>query len=232
MKTMPLVMLLIASLLFAASVEAQRKPANAGPQQKVYRWVDENGEVHFSETLPPDMQDKKHDVLDGRGIIRETDLTLVPPPPPPPVKDKTKKGELPRDKSGMARPEPLYNPQELRVQQDALLLLRYDSDLEIVDAMNVEIDGLAYDKRLLETSRASLEEAYKGNLREAAERQRAGLPVEPKLAKDIQNFKSHLARNTGSLAKLKDREDSIRQTFETELEHYRTLVAQNAEKKD
>lgn len=230
MKTMPLVMLLIASLFFATSVEAQRKPAAAGPQQKVYRWVDENGEVHFSETLPPDMQDKKHDVLDSQGIIREKDLTLVPPPPAP--KEVPKKGELPRDKSGMARPEPLYNPQELKAQQDALLLLRYDTDLEIVDAMNVEINGLAYDRRLLETSRASLEEAYKGNLREAAERQRAGLAVEPKLAKDIQNIKSNLAGNADSLAKLQDREDSIRKTFEAELEHYRTLVAEYADKED
>ena len=193
-------------------------------QAEVYRWVDENGEVHYSETLPPNFQDKKHDVLDSQGITRETDLTLAPPPPEP-KNDEEKPGELPRDSSGMKRPDPLYTPQQLRKQQNDLLLLRYDSDQEILDAMAVEINQLDYDRRLLQTSRTSLVEAYDGNVREAAERQRAGLKVEPQLSKDVQNLKVRLQNNTQSLAALEARELSIRETFESELERYRTLVA-------
>ena len=225
--TLALAMLMVASLFLAASAEAQKQPA-PGPQ-KVYKWVDENGEVHFSETLPPDFQDKKHDVLDRQGITRAKDQSLVPPPP---ANQQPKKGELPRDKSGLPRPEPIYTEAELKAQQDSLLLLRYDSDQEIIDAMEVEIHQLAYDRRLLETSRDSLTDAYQGHVREAAERQRAGLAVEPKLIKDIQNMKSRLASNAAELAGLQQREDSIRQTFGEELEHYRTLVAEYAEKEE
>lgn len=216
MKTYSLVCLTVC-FLFASSLEA-----------KVYRWVDENGEVHYSETLPPNFEDKKHDVLDSQGITRETDQSLVPDVPPPKKPDELEPGELPRDSSGMKRPTPKYTKQQIRQQQDALLLLRYDSDQEILDAMAVEINQLDYDRRLLTTSRTSMLEAYRGNIREAAERQRAGLPVEPALAQDIQGLKGRLEKNAASLARLEQREAEIGDTFESELERYRTLVAQQA----
>lgn len=194
-------------------------------QAEVYRWVDENGEVHYSETLPPDLKDKKHDVLDEAGITRQTDQTTVPPPPPP-QKAASDKGELPRDSSGMQRPEPLFNKAQMEQQQNALLLLRYDSDQEIIDAMEVEINQLAYDERLLTGSRTSMQEAYRGNIREAAERQRAGKPVEPALEKEIRNLKQRLAANAQSIDGLKAREASIRTDFEEELQRYRRLVAE------
>ena len=212
MKTLTL-MLLTAALMLAGTVQA-----------KVYRWVDENGEVHYSETLPPDFEDKKHDVLDNQGIERQTDQTLVPERQPA-KKEAEDKDELPRDASGMPRPEPLLNKTQIEQEQNSLLLLRYDSDQEIIDAMNVEINQLAYDERLLTGSRDSMQEAYRGNIREAAERQRAGKPVEPELEKQIRNLTQRLATNSESLAGLKAREVSIRADFEEELQRYRKLVA-------
>ena len=226
MKILIPTLLLLTGLCCAPQADAQAKPK----PQKVYRWVDDNGEVHFSESLPPDFQDRKHDVLDKQGITRAKDQTLVPPPPKP--KPKSSKGELPRDSSGMQRPEPLYSAAEIKRQQDALLLLRYDSDQEILDAMQVEVNQLAYDKNLLEKSRASLLAAYDGNIREAAERQRAGLKVEPGLAGDIRKIRSRLAENQKSQDKLLQREDTIRQSFQVELEHYRELAAALAEEEE
>lgn len=42
----------------------------AGPAEaagKVYRWVDENGVVHFGDAIPPEYSRDRHEVLDGRG---------------------------------------------------------------------------------------------------------------------------------------------------------------------
>jgi hypothetical protein len=228
MKTLNLALavatsLFLAALLLAiAPAQAQPQPA---PQKKVYKWVDENGEVHFSESLPPDFEDRKHDIIDSRGMTRAKDQTLAAPPPKP----VSPKGELPRDKSGAPRPEPRYSPQELQAQQDQFLLLRYDSDKEILDAMEVEIKQLDYDRRLITTSMASLQGAYDGNIREAAERQRAGVAVEPKLIQDINGLKSRLVREEASLASLQQREADIRTNFKRELDRYRALVAENAE---
>lgn len=201
--------------------------ANALAAEKVYRWVDENGEVHYSETLPPDFRDKKADVLDEQGIERAHGESLVPPPPE--ETNKPKKGELPRDSSGLKRPEPLYSPQELQARQDALLLLRYDSEQEILDAMEVEINQLAYDRRLVSGSTNSIETAYRGNVREAADRQRAGLEVTPESIEELRRLKRRLSNNSQSLAALEKREQQIRARFQTELERYRKLVAERTE---
>ncbi len=144
-------------------------------------------------------------------------------------KEENDKGELPRDASGLERPEPLLSPEEMRAEQDALLLLRYDSEQEILDAMQVEINQLDYDRRLVVGSRKSLEEAYRGNVREAADRQRAGLPVEDDKAKELRTLKRRLRSTAQSLAGLEKREAEIREMFAAELERYRKLIAEHEE---
>jgi hypothetical protein len=58
---------------------------------EVYRWVDENGEVHYSESLPPDYQDKGFDVLNQEGIVTDENQKLTPEPPPEPPPDEQKR---------------------------------------------------------------------------------------------------------------------------------------------
>jgi len=218
---------LAALFLFSAdSALAQKQKQQKQETQKVYRWVDEEGNVHYTETLPPDFKDKKTDVLDRQGLVRETDQSLVPPPPKPMAEKNPAKGELPRDKSGLKRPDPRYTDSELQKQKDALLVLRYDSEEEIMDALNVEIRQLAYDANLVSTSRSSLDTAYSGSLRELADRQRAGVALPPEDIKAIENMKRKMAENDQNLAEIKTREDEIRSKFEEELERYRYLVAE------
>jgi len=210
---------IIAALLINATLVA------AGPkkEQKVYRWVDENGEVHYTQSLPPDFKDKKHDVLDESGMVREEGESLVPPPPPPKVEEEDP-GELPRDSSGLKRPKPLYTEEQKQEKMDRFLLLRYDSEQEIEDAMTVEIKQLEYDRRLMQQSRDSMLQAYTGQIKQAANRQRSGKEVEQKEIASIMQLQARLEVNDGELASLKTREDDIRQNFGAELERYRYLI--------
>lgn len=210
--------LLILATILAGAVQAA----------EVYRWVDENGEVHYSETLPPDHQDKGHDVLNERGIVLDEDQQLTPPPPEEkPVEEERQ--ELPRDASGLPRAKAMYSEIEMQARMDNFLMLRYDSEQEIADAMNVEIKQLSYDRRLLETSNASMSEAYRGQIKIAAEKQRAGQQVNEETVKQINGLQARLAENNLSLNGLQQREDSIRAEFQKQLDRYRYLVEQNAE---
>ncbi len=209
---------LAAGLLLAVS-------ANAA---EVYRWVDENGEVHYSETLPPNFEDKGHDVLNQRGIVLDEDKKLTPPPP----KEKPKKEELkelPRDSSGLKRPKALYSEAEMQRRMDNFLMLRYHSEQEIDEAMNVEIKQLAYDKRLLETTRESMLEAYRGQIRQAANKQRAGEQVTDGVAREIASLRANLTDNQQSLDSLLKRENEIRGEFQKQLDRYRYLEEMMAE---
>ena len=201
--------------------------AGSAMAAKVYRWVDENGEVHYSETLPPDFEDKKHDELDDQGIVRAEDQSLVPPPPEP--EPEPDPNELPRDASGMKRPDALYSDEELQRRMDSFLLLRYDSEQEIQDAMTVEIKQLEYDRLLLQASRESMSEAYSGQVREAANRQRSGVEVDPEIIDSIADLQTRLASNGNSLAKLQAREDKIIADFDAQLERYQFLIENQPE---
>lgn len=214
---------LLTAILSAVMLSALLHSVDA-EAAKVYRWVDENGEVHYSETLPPDIKDRKHDVLNESGIVLEKDETLAPPPPVDKKKAEEEAGELPRDASGLPRPKPLYSEAEAQQRKDNLLMLRYDSEQEIVDAMNVEIKQLNYDRRLLEGSRNNLQSAYRDQIRQAADMQRAGQKVDDGTVKQIHDLKVGLAKNTTSLDGLQAREESIRSDFGKELERYRYLL--------
>ena len=196
--------------------------AGSAMAAKVYRWVDENGEVHYSETLPPDFEDKNHDELDDRGILRARDQNLTPPPPEPQTEEDAI--ELPRDSSGMERPKALYSDEELQRRMDSFLLLRYSSEQEILDAMTVEIDQLDYDRILLQTTNESMVESFRGQIREAANRQRSGVEIDPKIINSISDLQTRLERNGKSLANLQAREDEIVAKFNVELERYQHLI--------
>ena len=196
--------------------------AGSAMAAKVYRWEDENGEVHYSETLPPDFEDKKHDELDDQGIVRAEGESLVPDPPEPKTDEDPQ--ELPRDSSGMQRPKALYSEAELQRRMDSFLLLRYESEQEILDAMTVEINQLDYDRILLQTSQESMSKAYRGQIKEAATRQRAGVDVDPKIMKSIADLQTRMETNSILLVNLKAREDEIIADFGVELDRYQTLI--------
>jgi len=202
--------------------------AVAANAAEVYRWVDENGEVHYSESLPPDHKDTGHDVLNERGIVLDEDQSLTPPRSEEVPEDEQLK-ELPRDASGLPRPKQLYSDAEMQQRMDSFLMLRYDSEQEIVDAMSVEIKQLAYDRRLLETTRESMKDSYRGQLKAAANMQRSGKQVGEDDAREINVLQTSLANNARDIEGLEARETNIRADFEKQLDRYRYLVEKWAE---
>lgn len=205
----------------------------AAAAAEVYRWVDENGEVHYSETLPPGWKDQGHDVLNRDGMVVDQDQRLTPPPPEEAKTEEEKRAEeqleLPRDSSGLPRPKPLYSKEETQRRMDNFLMLRYESEQEIIDAMEVEIKQLNYDRRLLEGTRQSVNEAYRGQIREAANTQRAGKPVSEADTRQIADLKRKLNENDRSLAALNRREEEIRSEFLAQVERYRLVVEKYSE---
>jgi hypothetical protein len=73
--------------------------ADVYAQQKVYKWVDEDGVVHFSEELPSVPPDVKVEVI-----------TTDPAPPPPPV---------PRAQTTVKSPPPAAAQAEIQPMQAA-----------------------------------------------------------------------------------------------------------------
>lgn len=202
-------------------------------KQKVYRWVDADGNIHYTESLPPDYRDTGHDVLNEQGMVVDENQRLTPQQAAESKSEdevKTEEAaELPRDSSGLPRPKPLYTEAEKQQRMDNFLMLRYESEQEITDAMNVEIKQLNYDRRLIEGSQASIEESWRGQVREAANRQRAGQAVDAGVQREIAKLRGEMGQNRRELEALEAREKKIRTDFQAQLERYRFLVEKYAE---
>jgi hypothetical protein len=143
--------------------------------------------------------------------------------------DKEQPQELPRDASGMRRANAQYSEAEMQRRMDNFLMLRYGSQQEITDYMDIEINQLAYDRLLLETTRNSMLDSYRGQIRQAANRQRSGQQVDEDVSQKIDELRARLAENSHSQDGLEVREQEIRAQFGKQLDRYRFLEEEWAE---
>jgi hypothetical protein len=193
------------SVAFAAACLLPAAPLIA---DQVYRWVDDEGKVHYTATLPPEYSDRPYQVINKAGGVVERVDPLAPGPP---------------EETEDAKPEPLYTEDEIRLQSDRLLVLKYHSEDDILEAMEIEIANLGYDARILDQTHASVLKSLAAQIREAAHRERAGMPVNAELAHQVEVLQNRLRRGAQSRVALQARETQIRAMFMTELERYRYL---------
>lgn len=180
----------------------------------VYRWTDQAGKVHYTPTLPPEAANRPYDILstDGRVIERITDPGKQQRQAIESVRNQKKKG-----------PEPLYSEEQKRVIGDRLLLLKYHSEQEILDAMQLEVDHLKYDERLLKAGHDSAMTSLGYQIRSAANLQREGKPVPENKLREIRQLQSRILANRQSNAELNLRKEQIRDSFNADLKRFREL---------
>ena len=199
----------ITLLLFGLFVAATASAEN------VYRWVDKDGITRYGRTLPPEYANQRHEILNSAGIVIDTIDPSIEP-------EQTEIKEAVEEETNEV--EPLFTDREIRVRSDNLLMLRYHSEEELQEAMENEVAQLGYDSRLIHQSQASAISSLAAQVNNAANRQRAGLEEDRELSRKIHNLRHRLRRSEKSLAGLKAREQSIRATFERDLERYRYLA--------
>ena len=200
-----------AFLFPALAVTALLVAADAAAE--TYRWVDENGEVHYSKTLPPEAATRPYQVLNDAGIvIRRVDDPLAPEPT-----------EEERKATAEKKADPDREAREKRARADRLLVLKYRSEEDIQAAMEVELSNLDYDGRIIEQGRASVISSLEGQIREAADRQRAGMPPDEEMVAQIEELRARLRESRRARRNLDARAAQIRNFFESELERYRFL---------
>jgi hypothetical protein len=195
--------LLIAGLFFTTVANAEN----------VYRWTDENGKVHYGRTLPPEYSNKPYEIMNQNGVVIER----VDDPSALLIKSKAAKKES-------QELEPLFTEDEVRTRSDSLLLLRYQEEADLVAAMENEVAQLGYDVRLINKSRASALTTLSSQVGNAADRQRAGMPEDPELSKDIGSLRNRLRNSEDQLMGLRVRELDIRADFEKDLQRYHYLT--------
>ncbi len=181
-----------------------------------YRWKDKDGEVHYGAMVPAEYADQPYDILNNAGMVIDH------------VEDTSEPVEVIAEKKIKKR-EPLISDEERRVQSDRLLVVRYRSEEDISNALDLQIAQLSYDSKIINQSYDSTNTAIRDQIRQAANQQRANQTISAEQQAGIDQLYARRARDEQKRAAMDRRENRIRERFQKDLERYRFLTTETSE---
>jgi len=181
---------------------------------ETYRWKDKDGKVHYGVTIPAEYAEQPYDILNNAGIVIEH------------VEDTSIPQAVIEERKILAR-QPLISEEERRIQSDKLLVVQYESEEDIINALDLEIAQLGYDLRLIDQSYESTSTSIRNQIRQAADQQRAGQEISADQQKEIASLYKRRARDERRLSAMKYREENVRTRFQKDLDRYRALTSEN-----
>ncbi len=204
MTRSPLSLLLGALLAFGAA------DASA---QKLYRWVDKDGKVHYGDQVPPDAIDQGRETLNQQGMtVDRVDRALT-------AEERAEQQRAAAEQAAQA---------EAKAEQDKLdgvLLASYQSEGDLQRSFQERFDLL---EQSLESARIGIQSQQKSLadlLAHAAELERNGRPIGSNISGSIATARKQVVQQREFLAKREAERVAVQQEFDTTLARYRALQA-------
>ena len=190
--------------------------AAAADEPRLYRWVDEDGIVHFGDSIPAEYAELERHVVNEHGIT--TDV----------MQAKKTEEELAEEQ----RLAELRAEEELQRRQDQALLATYLTIDEIVMHRDRRVELFQAQARVTELYLKNLQRRME-NLRNEASKYRPysddpdAPMIDPDLADDIQITKETIARHEENLRKFEEDEESIVARFDGDISRFKKLKGLN-----
>ncbi len=194
--------LFLAILLAAISLSAHAK---------LYKWVDENGHVQYSDKIPPTAVKKSHEELDKRGLVIEK-------------KDRAK---TPEEIAEEQRVRKLQEETRRRLEEqrarDRVLLSTYRNEDEIILARDGKLATYDAQIRITYNNIARLKDRLSSHKKRAASLERQGKPIPQQLKKGIENTRKEINENYASILRQENGKKQIRAKYALDLKRFREL---------
>ena len=212
LRTGPATGLLAGLLAFAALL-----PADAA---KLYKWVDEDGNVRYSDRLPPSQANKKHQQLNRQGVVvTTTDDARSPEEIAAEAERKRKEQEAAAETARL---------KAIQDKKDNVLLMTFSSEEELGIARDNRIDVLDSVIGLIEKSIEATQQKLDQLQQNADEAYLSkGKEVPGGLAQKIEHFTRKIESRNEQLRQKLDEKAKINAQYEADLERYRLLKAEN-----
>lgn len=183
---------------------------------KLYRWVDENGTVHYGDSIPPQYAKTERQVINEQGVTVET---------------------MPAEKSAeeRAREEQQQTAREIErqragetAQRDAILLNTYLSVEEIEDLRNRRVEILDGQIRVAELYLENLREKLKKLQADASRFQPYNSdpnapPIHDWLAKELSNTLNSILIYEKTLEDTRVQQMELVAKFDADIDRFKTL---------
>jgi len=210
-----IVALVVCGMLVAAGSQS----CNAA---KYYRWVDDKGETHYGTSVPPEYLQQQHKQLNEQGVTTQ-------------VNQRTKTPEEAAAEAAERRRRAKMRAAELAIiekqkQLDKILLETYSSldDMEL--ARDGKIAAIEAVIRITKSNITGVRSEMARMTAEAANRERSGQTVPPKLSRQIKESQSQLQENLAFIGEQRQEQDRVRDEFEREMKRYARLKSVQQER--
>jgi hypothetical protein len=180
--------------------------------KKLYRWVDENGKVHYSDQIPPDQVKVAHEKLNAHGVV----VDKVPRAKTPEEIKAERKRKKEEEKARQAA-------EEKRKQREKILKI-YGSEAEILRLRDERKAAL---ERNIETARANLslqQRNLQDLLKRAADRERSGKKVSEAFLSQIETVREQIAYQNNYIKNKQKEKGELMKRFDRELALYRQIM--------
>jgi chromosome segregation ATPase len=201
------------SLIFVISVMAipgvlPLATANA------FRWVDENGQVHYGDHLPPQDVDKAYSVINKEGIT----INSVEK-----AKTKEQLAEERRLQQQRAQQEKLARE---RAAYDHILLDTYMKVSDLEETRDRYIATLEGAIKVAQHKLSNLNNDLDKLQRSAANLEREGKPVPEDISKDIANLQTQVERENSFIRAQRTQQNEVREKFADDIKRYKELKSE------
>lgn len=188
----------------------------AGREGTVYRWIDNDGIVHYDDSVPPEYRDQNKDILTDEGIKIGS------------IRGRKTEDELAAER----RAEELQQAKNIQLRADKALLTTYLSVDEIRMHRDRRVELFQAQSRVTELFLSNLEGRLMKLERQASRYQPYSTDpdasmVDPDLVSEINDTKSTIQRHEKNLRKFRTDERQIVARFEGDISRFKTLKGIN-----
>lgn len=186
----------------------------------LYKWIDEDGQVRYSDRLPAAQVKKKHHQLNSQGVVVGTTEAAKS------EAELAAEAEAQRKAEEQAAEESRLK--QIQYEKDQVLLLTFSSEREMEMARDDRLEVLDSVIRLITKSITSTQNTLE-ELEEQAEENYTskGKDVPGGLAQKIEHFTRKIESRTDQLLLKVEEKDKINEQFDFDLARFRELKSEN-----
>lgn len=189
----------------------------AAAAKKMYRWIDEHGNVIVSDQVPPEQQQFKREVLSNKAHVVD-------------VVEQAKTAE---QLEQQRRLDALRKEQEKVVAKqasnDKVLLSTFRSLNDINMALQRKMEAFDAKQRIIDGNIKHLETQLQQQQQQAADHERNGRKIPAKLIADIASSKQQIQATQQELANHNAEREKARTEFEADIARFKFLTQGNSD---
>ncbi|MCB1554320.1 MAG: DUF4124 domain-containing protein [Xanthomonadales bacterium] len=209
---------LCVALLFTAVTTAPDAAAQkASGSKKLYRWVDKDGNVHYSDSVPPEAVDQARDEINQAGrTVKSVDRALTD-------------DEIATAEAAKAAAEVERKRMEEQEKMDAILLTSYSSEDALKRAYQERFDLMDQSIESARVGLKSQEKSLAELLAHAAEQEQQNKPVSATVKASLELARKQTEQQRGFLTKREQDKIDLAKEYDETLNRYRELARAKAE---